>query len=102
MLIRMYDSISNRRWGFASNEALSQGQTGIACRGEEHDVTMVWSLTSGKRQITVDGQEVHYSSTRAGIVDFSWTMRGNHILKVVAHANPPLSATPNFTSQLVS
>jgi hypothetical protein len=92
----MYDSISNRRWGFASNEALSQGQTGIACRGEEHDVTMVWSLTSGKRQITVDGQEVHYSSNRAGIVDFSWTMRGNHILKVVAHANPPLSATPNF------
>lgn len=57
---------------------------------------MVWSLTSGKRQITMDGQEVHYASSRAGIVDFSWTMRGNHILKVVAHANPPLSATPSF------
>ena len=59
-------------------------------------MTMVWSLTSGKRQITMDGQEVHYASSRAGIVDFSWTMRGNHILKIVAHASPPMSATPNF------
>ena len=59
-------------------------------------MTMVWSLTSGKRQITMDGQEVHFAASRAGIVDFSWTMRGNHILKVVAHASPPMSATPNF------
>ena len=44
----------------------------------------------------MDGQEVHYSSSRSGVLDFSWTMRGNHILKLVAHANPPLSATPGF------
>ena len=59
-------------------------------------MTLVWSVTSGKRQITMDGQEVHYSASRAGIIDFSWTMRGNHVLKVVAHASPPLSAAPGF------
>ena len=67
-----------------------------ACRGEEHDVTIVWSITSGKRQITMDGKEVHFSASRGSILDFSWSIRGNHVVKVVAHASPPLSATPGF------
>jgi hypothetical protein len=62
----------------------------------EHDVTIVWSITSGKRLVLADGQEVHYSSSRNSVFDFSWTMRGNHVLKVVAHASPPLSAQPGF------
>lgn len=84
------------RFGFANPEALAAGQTGTACRGEEHDITLVWSITSGKRLILADGQEVHYSSGRGGVLDFSWTMRGNHVLKIVAHSAPPLSATPGF------
>ena len=59
-------------------------------------MTLVWSITSGKRLILCDGQEVHYSSSRSGMFDHSWTMRGNHVLKVVAHASPPLSPTPGF------
>lgn len=86
----------NRRFGFANPEALAAGETGTACRGEEHDVTLVWSITSGKRLILADGQEVHYSNSRSGVFDHTWTMRGNHVLKVVAHASPPLSPTPGF------
>jgi hypothetical protein len=85
-----------RRFGFANPEALANGETGTACRGEEHDVTIVWSITSGKRMIMSDGKEVHYSNSRNNIFEFSWTMRGNHVLKVVAHASPPISATPGF------
>lgn len=85
-----------RRFGFANPEALAAGETGTACRGEEHDITLVWSITSGKRLVLADGQEVHYSSSRNSIFDFSWTMRGNHVLKIVAHASPPLSPTPGF------
>lgn len=77
-------------------DALNNGETGTACRGEEHDVTLVWSVTSGKRLVLFDGQEVHYSHSRSGIFDFSWTMRGNHVLKIIAHASPPLSPTPGF------
>lgn len=62
----------------------------------EHDVTIVWSITSGKRLVLADGQEVHYSHSRNQVFDFSWTMKGNHVLKVVAHASPPLSAQPGF------
>ena len=87
---------SSRRFGFANPEALVAGETGTACRGEEHDVTLVWSVTSGKRLILADGQEVHYSNSRSPIFDFSWTMRGNHVLKIVAHASPPMSPTPGW------
>mmetsp|Transcript_8126 Transcript_8126/g.16953 ORF Transcript_8126/g.16953 Transcript_8126/m.16953 type:complete len:609 (-) Transcript_8126:122-1948(-) len=84
------------RFGFANPEALASGETGTACRGEEHDVTLVWSITSGKRVVLADGQEVHYSTNRNGILDFSWTMRGNHVLKIVAHASPPMAPTPGW------
>ena len=85
-----------RRFGFANPEALANGETGTACRGEEHDVTIVWSITSGKRLVLADGQEVHYSNSRNNVFDFSWTMRGNHVLKITAHASPPMSAEPGF------
>jgi hypothetical protein len=87
---------STRRFGFANAQALARGQTGTACRGSEHEVTFIWSITSGKCVVMADGQEVHYSTTRSSVFDYSWTMKGNHILKIVAHANPPLSQTPNF------
>jgi hypothetical protein len=85
-----------RRFGFANREALEAGQTGIACRGEEHDVTLVWSITSGKRLLLADGHEVHYSMVRSQTFEFSWTMKGNHVLKVVAHAAPPAQRIPGF------
>jgi len=84
------------RFGFPNRDALEAGETGTACRGEEHDVTIVWSVTSGKRLILADGQEVHYSTNRAGVLEYSWTMRGNRVLKVLAHAAPAMTATPGF------
>lgn len=84
------------RFGFTNQDALAAGETGTACRGEEHDITLIWSLTSGKRLVLADGQEVHYSNSRSQVFDFSWTMRGNHVLKVIAHATSPMNAHPNF------
>ena len=75
---------------------MANGETGTACRGEEHDVTIVWSITSGKRLVLADGQEVHYSNSRSNLFEFSWTMKGNHVLKIVAHASPPIQANPGF------
>jgi hypothetical protein len=86
----------DRRFGFANTEALDSGETGTACRGEEHDVTLVWSVTSGKRLILADGHEVHYSNIRGQQFEFSWTMKGNHVLKVIAYAAPPINPIPNF------
>ena len=84
----------NRRFGFTNQDALAAGETGTACRGEEHDITLIWSLTSGKRLVLADGQEVHYSNSRSQVFDFSWTMRGNHVLKVIAHCLLYTSPSP--------
>ena len=85
-----------RRFGFPNKKALDDGLTGTDCRGEEHEVNVVWSLTSGKRHVTMDSKEVHYSTSRQGILDFSFTTKGNHVIKIICHAAPPLSATPGF------
>jgi len=84
------------RFGFANQQAIDNGMTGMDCRGEEHDVSIVWSITSGKRQISMDGREVHYSTNRAGMLDFSWQTKGNHVIKVLCHAAPPMTAEPGF------
>jgi hypothetical protein len=57
-----------------------------------------WSLASGKRLITADGQEVHFSlGKRAeGKFEASWTMHGGHMIKIVAHAAPALFYSPDF------
>ena len=77
-------------------QALQDGLVGMECRGEEHDITFIWSLTSGKRLILADGHEVHYSLNRESSFEFSWTMRGNHVLKVIGHAFQP-TGNPGYT-----
>lgn len=76
-------------FGFSNPDAIEKGFKGIHCRGEEHDVTLVWSLTSGKRVVTADGEEVHFSVGKRSDLQFecSWTMKGNHVMKLVAHAS---------------
>jgi len=95
-------SISKRRirwrFGFSNADAIRQGLVGTDCRGEEHEIVLVWSLTSGKRHVLADGQEVHFSQGKITEVTFetSWTMAGGHLLQIVAHAAPPLFYTPGF------
>lgn len=49
------------KFGFANPKALSEGLSGSGCRGSEHEVVFVLSLSSGKRNVMVDGREVHFS-----------------------------------------
>ena len=78
------------RFGFVNSNALASGATGIAARGEEHDLDLVWSLSSGKRQLLIDQQEVHFSTRRNMNVDVSAPWRGDCIVKVIAFATKPL------------
>ena len=86
------------RFGFSNAAALADGGTGTDARGEEHEVILIWSLTSGKRLVLMDGKEVHFSMGKptAGKFQTSWTMRGNHVLKIVAYAAPPVRNRPGF------
>jgi hypothetical protein len=46
--------------------------------------------------VLADGQEVHYSNSRNNVFEYSWTMKGNHVLKICAHASPPIQVNPGF------
>jgi len=84
------------RFGFSNKKAIAEGLTGVECRGEEHEVTLVWSLTSGKRIVIADGREVHFSKRVEPKFETTWTMKGGHTIKVVAYASPPASPAPGF------
>ena len=68
-------------FGFSSADAIESGATGELCRGPEHCVELVWSLTSGKRIVLADGREVHFSvgprsGSDANKFAHSWTIPG--------------------------
>jgi hypothetical protein len=86
------------RFGFSDAAALKAGATGPSCRGEEHEVLLVWSLTSGKRVVTMDGHEVHFSlggKFSQNRFETSWPL-GRHTIKIIAHAAPSVFKVPGF------
>jgi len=81
------------RFGFPNIEAVERGETGTACRGVEHEITVVWSITSGKRRIMADNQEIHTSIIRSGALEHSWVMSNNHVVKIIAHSTASNQST---------
>ena len=51
------------KFGFANPKSLAEGLTGPACRGSEHELVFIWSLTSGKRQLLLDNKDMHFSES---------------------------------------
>ena len=86
------------KFGFSNRNAVQNGLSGADCRGEEHEVVFVWSLTSGKKFVLVDGHEVHWSKQSPisekfdGTWECSWQSQmggANRELKVVSHFHSP-------------
>mmetsp|Transcript_27440 Transcript_27440/g.58273 ORF Transcript_27440/g.58273 Transcript_27440/m.58273 type:complete len:386 (+) Transcript_27440:360-1517(+) len=79
------------QFGFSSASAIASGRVEKECRGEEHEIVLVWSHISGKRQLYLDGREVHSSRAARGNTrfEYSWNAFGCHAVKVVANASPP-------------
>lgn len=81
-----------RRYGFPNQAAIDAGETGTKCRGEEHDVTLVWSVTSGKRMIMSNGRQLLVDTSKTTVIEHSWTdIRGNNI-RLKAHSTAPMSS----------
>jgi hypothetical protein len=86
------------KFGFANPVALNDGCVGVQCRGQEHEVLCVWSVTSGKRQIFVDGKEAHTSSSSKAQAKFecNFNFMSEHVMKLTAHAAPPMASNNGF------
>jgi hypothetical protein len=88
-------------FGFSNADAIASGLTEGQCRGEEHEVVLIWSHITGKREIFMDGRSVHASKAAMGNTKFShaWGL-GNHVLKIVANATPSNDGSRQFDLQL--
>mmetsp|Transcript_3838 Transcript_3838/g.5897 ORF Transcript_3838/g.5897 Transcript_3838/m.5897 type:complete len:278 (-) Transcript_3838:199-1032(-) len=85
------------QFGFSSAEAIASGLTEVNCRGEEHEVVLVWSHISGKRELYMDGKPIHMSKGPRGNTKFQFTWGiGPHVLKIVANFK---DQTKNFERQ---
>lgn len=83
------------RFGFANKCALSMGSTGHDCRGIEHHLCIMWSVTGSKRLISMDGREIMYSagkraneSRRADVLHASWVI-ADHSYELMCYSYKP-------------
>ncbi|KAL7490977.1 hypothetical protein ACHAWT_001227 [Skeletonema menzelii] len=88
------------RFGFANPQALASGLAGVDCRGQEHDLSITWSITGGKRMISIDGREIQYtagkranSARRADVLEAAWRM-ADHIFDLKCYAYVPKAGSP--------
>lgn len=76
------------KFGYTNLDALSDGKTGQECRGSEHEVSITWSLSSGKQAIAFDQHEVYFDVGGSSQTKIShrWKDHLGHILEVKVHA----------------
>jgi hypothetical protein len=86
------------KFGLANARAMDNGAVGAQCRGSEHELVFVWSLKTGKRQLFLDGRDVHFSESgqNGWTVDRSWQHRMTLRDTTAGHLKL------QFTSQAVS
>jgi hypothetical protein len=84
------------QFGFSSAKAIAAGETEANCRGEEHEVVLIWSHVSGKRELFMDGKPIHASKAARGNTKFQfmWGL-GTHVLKIIANGTPPMGENSN-------
>lgn len=76
------------KFGYTNIPAVYDGLTGQDCRGAEHEVSILWSMSSGKQSIHYDGKLVYFNvcDMADGKMTHSWHDKDGHHLKVIAHS----------------
>jgi hypothetical protein len=84
----------NRRFGLTNLAALREGKEGRECRGEEHEIVLIWSIQSGKTRVFWNNSNITHlfrEEQRFDRVVFGWESRSGAKFKIVAHAKPVAS-----------
>jgi len=84
------------RWGFAHIPSIESGKTDVECRGKEMELTLIWSVTSGRHEMYLNNKLIHVDPSHGHLIvekQFEHTfyvseavLKGNHIIKVAAYA----------------
>lgn len=74
------------KFGYTNQEALDSGKTGQEARGSEHEIAIIWSLSSGKQAIAFDQHEVYFDVGDQTKISHTFTDQRGHTIRVIAHA----------------
>lgn len=76
------------KFGYTNMPAVYDGFVGQDCRGAEHEVSVSWSLSSGKQTIMYDDEVVYFNvcDMSNGKMTYSWHDKTGHYLKVIVHS----------------
>lgn len=88
MIISASKRIIRFKFGYTNEEALYAGKKGAECRGNEHEVIVTWSLSSGKQAVAFDQHEVFFAVCDTTQTKFTHTWRdeNGHTFVFIAHA----------------
>jgi len=82
-------------FGYASYSDIANGATGANARGEEHEVEVKWSFTSGRRYVYLDSIELHSSvlprlESATAKFELKFKMKDyNHSIHLICHSTTP-------------
>lgn len=93
-------------FGFSSDAALRLGCKGPDCRGDEHEVVLVWSCASGKQLVQLNGEQIYRNTQRpkfGGNLKFEHTFYlGGHVMVLSGEVSllPFLDSAQKFDLKL--
>lgn len=79
--------ITYRRFGFTNLQSAREGKPWSECRGEEHEIVLIWSVVSGKVRVFWNSSNIsHLFPQRryAEKVDISWQSRSGERFRIAA------------------
>mmetsp|Transcript_24461 Transcript_24461/g.40007 ORF Transcript_24461/g.40007 Transcript_24461/m.40007 type:complete len:537 (+) Transcript_24461:179-1789(+) len=93
--IGKYRSYTKRiiKWqfGFTNLQAAREGKRGVECRGEEHEVVLIWSVKSGKTRLfwnKINISHLFQDNRNTEAVTISWQSRSGETFQISAHESP--------------
>jgi hypothetical protein len=81
-------TVVHRRFGFTNLQALQEGKRGLDCRGEEHEVVLVWSVKSGKTRLFWNKTNITHlfrDARNTEQVNVQWKSRSGESFEISCH-----------------
>lgn len=72
---------------------------GIECRGEEHQVELIWSVVSEKVKVVWNKKDISHYFSEFGVsrmVDVNWETTSGESFRILAHESPVSPSIPQY------
>lgn len=89
-----------RHFGFTNLQAAQEGKRGVDCRGEEHEVVLVWSVKSGKTRLFWNKANITHlfrgDARHTEQVDLQWKSRSGEVFEILAYESTTRTAPHQY------